>query len=219
MADDLPTMSTAPAPIRLLLVDDHSVVRMGLAAILGLERDLVIVAEAEDAESAASAFREHRPDVTLMDARMPGGDGIEAVRRIRAEFPEARILMLTTFDLDEFVFGALDAGASGYLLKSVERNELVAAIREVHRGGRCMPADLEARLLERGDRKQLSPRELEVLDYLRRGLSNRDIAVALGISENTAKSHVKAIFAKLEAADRAEAVATAFERGLLHAGG
>jgi DNA-binding NarL/FixJ family response regulator len=205
----------AKEKIRLLLVDDHSVVRMGLAAVLGLENDLVVVAEAEDGEEASEAFRNHQPDVTLMDARMPGAGGVAAVRAIRTEFPEARIVMLTTYDLEEVVFAALDAGAAGYLLKSVERDELVAAIRRVAAGERCLPASLARRLAERGSRKHLSPRELEVLDLMRRGLSNRDIGVALGISDHTAKAHVKAILAKLEAGDRAEAVAAGFERGFL----
>jgi two-component system NarL family response regulator len=201
--------------IRLLLVDDHSVVRMGLAAVLALESDFEVVAEAEDGEQALVRFRKHRPDVTLMDARMPGGGGIEAMRAIRAEFPEARIVILTTYDLEEVVFAALEAGATGFLLKSVERTELVEAIRLAAAGQRCIPASLERRLAERGSHKHLSPRELEVLGLMRRGLSNHDIGVALGISDHTAKAHVKAILAKMEAADRAEAVAAGFERGLL----
>lgn len=204
-----------PSTIRLMLVDDHSVVRMGLAAVLALESDFEVVAEAEDGEQALARFRKHRPDVTLMDARMPGGGGIEALRAIRAEFPEAHIVMLTTYDLEEVVFAALEAGATGYLLKSVEREELVTAIRSAAAGKRCIPASLERRMAERGHHKHLSPRELEVLGLMRRGLSNHDISVALGISEHTAKAHVKAILAKMEAADRAEAVAAGFERGLL----
>jgi len=205
-------------PIRLLIVDDHSMVRMGLITILGVEKDLKIVAEAEDAEQAVAKFRQHQPDVTLMDSRMPGGSGVEALQRIRQEFSEARIIMLTTFDLEEMVFSALEAGAAGYLLKSVERTELVAAIRRVHAGERCFPEALERRMADQGSHKRLSPRELETLDLLRRGLSNRDIGVALGVSENTAKAHVKAIMLKLGVADRAEAVAAGFERGLLQVG-
>ena len=129
--------------IRLLLVDDHSMVRMGFATILAVEKDLKVVAEAEDAAQAVAMYRLHRPDVTLMDARMPGGSGVEAIRQIRAEFPEARVVMLTTYDLEEMVFAALDAGAAGYLLKSVQRLELIAAIRRVHAGERCFPETLE----------------------------------------------------------------------------
>ncbi len=203
------------SPIRLLLVDDHSIVRMGFAALLGAESDFQIVAEAEDAEQAVSAFREHRPDVTLMDVRLSGGNGIEAMARILAEFPAARIVILTTYDLEEPLFAALDGGAAGYLLKSIKRDELVAAIRCVHAGGTCFPAALAQRLSERQHHEPLSPRETETLDLVRRGLSNRDIGTALGVSENTAKAHVRAILRKLDVAGRGEAIAAGFERGLL----
>jgi len=202
-------------PIRLLLVDDHLVVRMGLAAVLGLEPDFVVAGEAEDAESAVAQFHLLAPDVTLLDLRMPGASGLEALRRIRAESREARVIMLTTSELEEDVFQAIEAGAAGYLLKTAQRAELAGAIRQVQAGGRAVPAPLEARLVERAQRRSLSPRELEVLDYLRRGLSNKDIGLGLGVTEHTAKAHVKAILAKLEAADRAEAVANGFQRGLL----
>jgi DNA-binding NarL/FixJ family response regulator len=208
----------AKESIRLLLVDDHLVVRMGLAAVLALESDFVIVGEAEDAESALAQFRALAPDITLLDVRMPGASGVEALRSIRAECPEARVIMLTTSELEEDIFQAIEAGAAGYLLKTAQRAELAEGIRRVRAGGRAIPAPLAARLAERAQRRSLSPRELEVLDYLRRGLSNKDIALALGVTEHTAKAHVKAILVKLEAADRAEAVATGFERGLLHLG-
>jgi len=208
----------AKNPIRILLVDDHSMVRMGLATILGVEKDLKVVAEAEDAEQAITAFREHRPDVTLMDARMPGASGVEALQKIRVEFPEARVIMLTTFDLEEMVFAALEAGAAGYLLKSVQRRELIDAIRQVHAGERCFPEAMKRRLADQGAHKRLSPREMQTLELVRRGLSNRDIGAALGVTENTAKAHVKAILLKLGVADRAEAVAAGFERGLLQIG-
>jgi two-component system NarL family response regulator len=204
--------------IRLLIVDDHSMVRMGLVTILSVESDLKIVAEAEDAEQAVAKFRQHQPDVTLMDSRMPGGSGIEALQRIRQEFPEARIVMLTTFDLEEMIFNALESGAAGYLLKSVERIELVAAIRRVHAGERCFPEALERRMADQGAHKRLSPREQQTLELVRRGLTNKDVGIALGVSENTAKAHVKAILLKLGVADRAEAVAAGFERGLLQVG-
>jgi DNA-binding NarL/FixJ family response regulator len=204
--------------IRLLLVDDHLVVRMGLAAVLTLESDFVIAGEAEDAESALAQFRALAPDITLLDLRMPGASGVDAARSIRAECPEARIIMLTTSELEEDIFQAIEAGAAGYLLKTAQRAELADAIRRVQSGGRAVPAPLEARLVERAQRRSLSPRELEVLEYLRRGLSNKDIGVGLGVTEHTAKAHVKAILAKLEAADRAEAVANGFDRGLLQVG-
>ena len=200
--------------ISLLLVDDHAVVRMGLRAMLALEPDLEVVAEAEDAAEAVELYREQRPDVMLLDLRMPGDSGVVVVRRVREEFPAARIIMLTSFDLEEEVFQSLDAGAQGYVLKSMGPEELVAAIRLVAGGGRCVPPAIEQRLAERAETLPLSPREIEVLDHMRRGLSNRDIGMALGISENTAKNHSKAIFRKLQVADRAEAVAAGFERGL-----
>jgi len=204
--------------IRLMLVDDHSIVRMGFATILGVEKDFKVVAEGEDADEAVRLFREHQPDVTLMDARMPGGSGVQALQRIRGEFPEARVVILTTFDLEEMIFAALEAGAAGYLLKSVQRAELVSAIRRVHAGERCFPEAIERRLSDQGSYKRLSAREQQTLELLRRGLSNRDIGLALGVSENTAKAHMKAILLKLGVADRAEAVAAGFERGLLQIG-
>jgi DNA-binding NarL/FixJ family response regulator len=210
------TEQAGDAAITLMLVDDHAVVRMGLKAMLGLEPDFVVVAEAEDAAEAVRLYGEHRPDVMLLDLRMPGESGVAVVQRVRAVHPEARIIMLTSFDLEEEVFQSLDAGAQGYVLKSMEPEDLMTAIRRVHAGERWVPEALEQRLEERAGTKQLSPRELEVLDHMRRGLSNRDIGMALGISEHTAKNHSKAIFKKLQVADRAEAVAAGFERGLLH---
>ena len=201
--------------IRVLVVDDHSMVRMGLAALLGAEPDFEVVAEAEDGTQAVSAFREHRPDVTLMDARMPGGSGNEALVAIRAEFPSARVIILTTYDLEEPVFEAFDNGAAGYLLKSIKRKDLIAAVRLVHEGGRCFPPSFEEKLTQREEEGRLTRRETTTLGLLRRGLSNRDIGTAMGVSENTAKAHVRAILRKLHAADRTEAVAAGFERGFL----
>jgi DNA-binding NarL/FixJ family response regulator len=203
------------APIRILLVDDHSVVRMGLAAVLSLEEDLVVAAEAEDGAQALEKFRQEKPDVVLMDVRMPGTDGLEALRALMTQWPGARVMMLTTSELDEDIHRAIEAGAAGYLQKSVSREELVRAIHQVHLGGSYIPEATARRLGQLAKRKQLSHREVEVLDGMRRGLSNRDIAVALSISEHTVKAHVKAILQKLESADRAEAVARGFEQGLL----
>ena len=202
-------------PIRILLVDDHSVVRMGLAAVLSLEEDLTVVAEAEDGAQAIDKFRAERPDVVLMDVRMPTMGGLEALRVLMAQWPAARVMMLTTSELDEDIQRAIEAGAAGYLQKSVKREELVRAIHQVHRGGSYVPESTALRLAQLAKRKHLSQREGEVLDGMRRGLSNRDIAVALSISEHTVKAHVKAILQKLESADRAEAVARGFEQGLL----
>jgi two-component system NarL family response regulator len=204
-----------PAPIRILLVDDHSVVRMGLAAVLSLEDDLTVVAEAEDGAEAIEKFRAERPDVVLMDVRMPTMGGLEALRLLMAQWPTARVMMLTTSELDEDIERAIEGGAVGYLQKSVKREELVRAVHQVHRGGSYVPETTARRLSQLAKRKHLSHRECEVLDGMRRGLSNRDIAVALSISEHTVKAHVKAILQKLESADRAEAVARGFEQGLL----
>jgi len=191
--------------------------RSGLAMLLAQQDDFEVIGEADDAEQAVAHFRKHRPDVTLMDVRMPGESGIEALLRIRTEFPDARVIMLTTYDLDEDVFRALEAGAQGYLLKSVRHDELFDAVRKVHAGERCVPQSLEARRKDGALRSRLSPREVETLDLLARGFSNREIGSALGVTERTAKAHVQAILVKLEAADRAEAVDAAYKRGLLHA--
>jgi DNA-binding NarL/FixJ family response regulator len=201
--------------IRIIIVDDHSMVRMGLAGLLKLEPDIKIVAEAEDIGQAVAAFTKHLPDVVLMDVRMPGGSGLEALARIKAIAPAARVVILSTYDLEAPMIEAHTGGACGYLLKSVKFDELVAAIRTVHAGGTCFPPALKNYIAARADTKALTPRELETLDYLRRGFSNKDIAGAMGISENTAKFHVKAILTKLQVVDRAEAVAAAYERGLL----
>lgn len=201
--------------IRIMIVDDHSMVRMGLAGLLSIEPDMKVVAEAEDLEQAVAAFAEHQPDVVLMDVRMPGGSGLEALERIKAGAPAARVVILSTYDLEEPMIEAHNSGACGYLLKSVKSDELISAIRIVHAGGHCFPAALRDHIAARASRKPLTPREIETLDFLRRGFSNKDIAQVMGISENTAKFHVKAILAKMEVADRAEAVAAAFERGLL----
>lgn len=203
------------ANIRVLIVDDHSMVRMGLVGLLATEPDIKVVAEAEDLEEAVAAFKMHSPDLVLMDVRMPGGSGLEALVRIKAIAPAARVVILSTYDLEEPMVEAHNSGACGYLLKSVKFDELVAAIRSVHAGGNCFPPALQNYIAAKAVTKSLTPRELETLDFLRRGFSNKDIAGAMGISENTAKFHVKAILAKLQVVDRAEAVAAAYERGLL----
>ncbi|MBL9188688.1 MAG: response regulator transcription factor [Opitutaceae bacterium] len=204
--------------IRILLVDDHSVVRMGLAAVLSLDEGLLVVAEAEDGAQAIEKFRTEKPDVVLMDVRMPGMNGLDALRALRAATPGVRVLMLTTSELDEDIQQAIEAGAAGYLQKSVTRDELVRAVRCVHAGGRYVPEATARRLAQLAKRRHLSHREIEVLDGMRRGLSNRDIALSLSISEHTVKAHVKAVLQKLESADRAEAVARGFEQGLLRVG-
>jgi two-component system NarL family response regulator len=201
--------------LRIMLVDDHYLVRMGLASIIALEPDMVVCAEASTGEQALALFRDHRPDVTLMDLRLPGMNGSEAVQAIRAEFPEARIVMISTYVCDEEIYGALHAGAMAYLVKSVQRDELIRAIRKAAAGQRHIPAEVAARLADRVSASQLSTRELEVLRWLVAGRRNREIAVALDITEGTVKLHVSSILGKLGAADRTEAVTRALQRGIV----
>jgi len=203
------------ATIRIMIVDDHSMVRMGMAGLFAMEPDMQVVTEAEDMEQAVIEFKKHRPQVILMDVRMPGGSGLEALERIKTIDPAARVVILSTYDLEEPMIAAHESGACGYLLKSVKFDELVAAIRSVHAGGNCFPPALMSHIAARASRKPMTSREIETLDLLRRGLSNKEIAQVLDISENTAKFHVKAILVKLDVTDRAEAVAAAYERGLL----
>jgi two-component system NarL family response regulator len=212
--DQCPVMKTQD--IRILLADDHHVVRIGLTAILNLEPGLTVVAEAEDGPQAIAMFRQHRPDVTLMDVRMPGMGGVETTAAIRKEFPEAKILMLTTYDGDEDIHRAFQAGASGYLLKNVSAAELVQAIKTVRSGERYLPAAVAQRLAERNAGADLTVRELDVLKLMVKGLSNREIGRLLGFSENTAKFHIKSILLKLDASDRTEAATAALQRGYLH---
>lgn len=205
-----------PKPIRLLVVDDHHVVRSGLAASLGLEDDLQVVGEAESGAAVPALARKHRPDVILMDLRMPGGNGIEATAALRAEMPEARVLMFTTFDGDEEIYRAMQAGARGYLLKSAPRAELLAAIRAVAAGERYLPAALAQRLAGRIGTPDVSERELEVLRLIARGKANKEIAAALGIGDETVKRHVSNLFVKMGVADRAQATSEGIRRGLIH---
>lgn len=207
---------TKPSQIRLLVVDDHLVVRMGVVALLKRRKDFEVVAEAEDGAQAVERYRQHRPDVCLMDIRMPKLTGVQALAAIRAEFPEARVIMLTTYDGDSDIHGALAAGASGYILKDVEGDELVLAIREVHRGHRYLPTEVAQRLAERSETGELTPRELEVLQLLAKGLSNKEIASGLNFTEFTAKAHVRNILEKLGADDRMGAVMEAVQRGIVH---
>lgn len=203
------------SPVRLMLVDDHALVRMGLSALLQVEPGFEVVAEAEDAESARVSFRKHLPDITLMDLRMPGKSGVDATREILREFPEAKIVMLTTYDTEEEIHQAIEAGACGYLLKNITREELVNAIRQVHAGEACIPESVARRLADRRSSPQLTPREMEVLEFVTKGLNNREIAQVLDISGNTVKAHLKHVFSKLDVSDRAEAAVAAIQRGIL----
>ena len=202
--------------IRVLVADDHPVVRAGLGAVIAEQDDLELVAEAENGATAVALFRDHRPDVALMDLRMPVMDGVEAIRAITAEFPDARILALTTYEGDADIRRALEAGASGYLLKDMLLTEVLTAVRAVHRGERVIPIAVEARLAEFPERSDLTEREAEVLQLVARGLSNKEVARAIGRTDETVKIHLKNAFAKLAVADRTEAVTVALTRGLIH---
>lgn len=206
-----------PASIRLILVDDHAVLRAGLANVLNFEPGLHVVAEADDGESALAAWRDHQPDVMLLDLSMPGIDGIETLLRLRREFPGARVLMLTSSEAPEDVRHAIEAGARGYVTKTIRRAELVAAIREVHAGREVIGKAVAEQMVAAQESGAISRREMEVLALVRQGFTNAEVGRLLGISERTAKAHVGALLVKLQAADRAEAVARGFERGLLKA--
>jgi len=202
--------------IRILIAEDHTVVRDGLAAIIKQERDLEVVGEVGDGRMAVALWKKQRPDVTLMDLQMPALDGVSAIYEIRAADPNARIIVLTTFDGDEDIYRGLRAGAKSYLLKDVRREELFQCIREVHAGKTFVPAAIAAKLAERLPGDELSPRELEVLRLLAEGKPNKLIGVAMSITEVTVKSHVKSVFKKLNVLSRTEAIAVANRRGLLH---
>ena len=201
--------------LKIMLVDDHYLVRMGLASVLALEPDMAVCAEASIGEQARSLFRTYRPDVTLMDLRLPGMSGMETVKAIRDEFCDARIVIISTYVCDEEIYGALQAGAMAYLVKSVQREELVRAIRKAATGQRHIPAEVAVRLADRVSGSHLSTRELEVLRLLVVGRRNRDIAGALDITEGTVKLHVSSILSKLGAVDRTEAVTRALQRGIV----
>jgi DNA-binding NarL/FixJ family response regulator len=203
-------------PIRVLVADDHPVVRSGLAGIISQEPALELVAEAGDGRQAVARYREQRPDVVLMDLRMPDMDGVAAIREIKSEFPEARILALTTYEGDVDIHRALEAGARGYLLKDMLLTDVLTAIRAVHRGERVIPMAVAAKLAEFTPRTDLTEREVEVLQLVARGLSNHDVAGIIGRTDETVKVHLKNIFAKLGVADRTEAVTLALSRGILH---
>lgn len=201
--------------IRVLIVDDHSLVTEGLANIINYDPEMTVVAQAEDGQQAIDRYREHQPDVTLMDLRMPGMGGVEAITAICAEFKSARIIVLTTYDGDEDIYRGLRAGAQGYLLKDAKPNELLNAIRIVHSGQQYVSQTVGRKLVERMNNPVLSERELEVLRLMAQGLSNQDIGTALNIGESTVKSHVTHILNKLGVNDRTQAVIVSVRRGLV----
>jgi DNA-binding NarL/FixJ family response regulator len=202
--------------IRVLVVDDHFVVRMGLSGSINLEEDMMVVAEASNGQQAIQLYRQQTPDIVLMDLRLPAMDGTATTTAICKEYPDARIIMLSTYDGDEEIYRSFQAGARSYLLKSVSREELLAAIRAVHDGQRYIPPAVAARLAERVPFIDLSARELEVLRLIVKGMSNKEIGAALNITEVTTKLHVGHILSKLKVNDRTQAATSALQRGIIH---
>lgn len=201
--------------IRILAVDDHALLRKGIAALIGAEPDMKLVAEASNGREAIAEFKKHRPDVTLMDLQMPEMSGIECIIAIRSDFPNARIIVLTTYPGDVQVLRALKAGARGYLLKGQVNRDLPDAIRAVHSGHKRIPPEIALELAEHTAEDDLSAREMEVLRLIAAGNANKEIAHKLGIAEETVKSHVTNMLAKLHANDRTHAVTTALKRGII----
>lgn len=210
------TERMAAQSIRVILVDDHPVVRDGLAAIVNQQPDMQVVAEAGDGEEAIQLYERHRPDVMVLDLRMPRKDGVAVVGTVLERDPRARLLVMTTYDGDEDIFRCLSQGAKGYLLKDAPRAEILSAIRAVAADRPYTSSDVAAKALQRMRQPSLTGRELDVLRLVAQGRSNKDVARRLSITEGTAKTHVKAILTKLDAISRTEAVAVAHKRGLIH---
>lgn len=208
-------MMSQSTAIRVLVADDHSIVRQGLATIIDRDPEMTVIAQAEDGQQAIALFQKHHPDVTLMDLRMPQIGGVEAITAICAEFKQARIMVLTTYDGDEDIYRGLQAGAQGYLLKDAKPNELLNAIRMVHSGQKYVPPEVGAKLVQRMSNPELSERELEVLRSMAQGMSNQEIGAVLNIGESTVKSHVNRILSKLGVNDRTQAVIISVKRGIV----
>ncbi|HSL55896.1 MAG TPA: response regulator transcription factor [Pyrinomonadaceae bacterium] len=202
--------------IRIMVIDDQAVVRQGFVALINTVPDMEVIAEGINGQQAIDLYNQHTPDVTLIDLRMPVVGGVEAITAIRQNFRDARLIVLTTYDGDEDIYRSLQAGAKGYLLKDVFFEELETAIRTVHAGSRHIPAAIAMRLAERMASSDLTSREMEVLELIVRGQSNKEIGATLTISEATVKSHINNILSKLGVTDRTQAVTTALQRGLVH---
>jgi two-component system NarL family response regulator len=207
---------TATNAIRIQCVDDHAVVREGISLKINLEPDMTVVAAAATGEQAVAMFAEHRPDVTLMDLQLPAMSGLDAIRAIRTLDPNAKIIVLTMYSGEEDVYRALQAGAATYLLKGTLSDDLVRIVREVYAGGRPIPPDVSATLAGRVARSALTPREVEVVRLMAKGLQNKEIAVLMGISHETVRMYAKSIFFKLQVPDRTAAVMDALRRGIIH---
>jgi two-component system NarL family response regulator len=205
-----------PGPIRIMVVDDHAIVRRGLAALVNSEPDMSVVAEAEDGRQAVEFFRKCQPDVVLMDLRLPIMSGVEAITAIRAEFPQSRIIVLTTYDGDQDIHRALAAGARSYLLKDMRDAEFVATIRAVHNGARPLPATVASKLAEHFSGHDLTEMEVKVLELIVAGRKNSEIAKTLNIKDGTVKSHINRVFSKLGVTNSREAVNVALRRGIVH---
>lgn len=202
--------------IRILIVEDHHIVRKGFVALLGMVEGMEVVAEGSVGNEALPLYRQHQPDVTLMDLRLPGMGGVDAIKAMRKEFPEARVIVLTTFDGDEDIYRALQAGARGYLLKGMKLDDLTAAIRTVHAGRTCIPEAVAGRLAQRLAGPALTERETEVLRLIVGGNSNKEIGTQLFISEATVKTHINNLLSKLGVSDRTQAATLALQRGIVH---
>jgi len=204
------------APIRVLCADDHPLVRKGIASILANETDVVLAGEAGTGQEAVDLYKKLKPDVVLMDLRMPEMTGMEATRVIRSEFPDAKIIALTSYDGDQDIYRAIEAGVRGYILKEMVHTEVLRAIRTVQAGKRLMPVEVAERLSEYFPQMALTPREVEVLRFVAKGMANKEIAHHLGTASGTIKMHIQNILAKLNASDRTHAVTIALDRGILH---
>jgi two-component system NarL family response regulator len=204
-----------PNPIRVLVAEDHLVLRLGLVTLIQRQPDMVLVGQASNGQQVIEMFRQHRPDVTLMDLRMPGMSGSDAIAAICGEFPRARIIVLTIHRGDEAVYQALRAGARGYLIKDVPVEEILSAVRDVHQGQQRIPGDIASRMVDRMRQEDLTSREIAVIKLIARGFSNKQIAAKLGVSEATARSRVASILGKLGVTDRTHAVTLALERDII----